>query len=463
MSQPLKNEKERLEMAAEKLLSYAVKSGADLAEVCGSYGSRTKITLEKQDYHLASSDDGYSLGVRVLKGHRQGFASCNSTDPNELKEAAIKANEIAGFSPENPHYTIEKSDNTPIDSPTGLVDPALTDLSIQTQKDWTRLMVAEATKDKRFKLNEGSLEIGTGLSLILNSLGTHQSEADTVASWSLMGMAAEGEMITSFDYFSEISRKAQSAPERIVQTSRKFVSEVINNLKMGKSESYKGLVIFTPRAVLDILVSSLNYHINGRVVAEKTGRWGLNDRDKQILNPKLTLIDNPWLIDRSGCSSFDREGTPTRPLPLIEMGVLKTFCLDHYAAHALELSSTGHAAGGPSTLPTVSSHTLCLSPGTASKKSLYDEALKTQRSFLVVHRYSGQSDPVTGDFSGVAKGAEWWAGGEKQYHVQETLISGNLFEALGKDLLGVSKETEVIDSDEESPTLLINNISVTGG
>ncbi|MFM8313922.1 MAG: hypothetical protein ACKOA8_06520 [Deltaproteobacteria bacterium] len=34
---------------------------------------------------------------------------------------------------------------------------------------------------------------------------------------------------------------------------------------------------------------------------------------------------------------------------------------------------------------------------------------------------------------------------------------------MGEDLLGISKEVEVIDSDEESPTLLINNISVTGG
>lgn len=463
MSQTLKTEKERLEIAGEKLLSYAMKSGAESAEVCGSYGLRTKIALEKQDYHLASSDDGYSLGVRVLLGNRQGFASCNSTDPAELKEAALKANEIASFSPENPHYMIRKTDNIPVAAPTQLVDPALSDLSIQTQKDWTRLMVQEATRDKRFKLNEGTLEIGTGLSLILNSFGTHQLEADSMASWSLMGMGVEGEKITSFDYFSEISRKAQATPEKIVQSTKRFVSEVLANLSTGASQSYKGRVIFSPRAVLDILISGLTYHLNGRIVAEKTGRWGLNDRDKPILSPKLTLIDNPWLTDRSGCSSFDREGVPTSPLTLIDSGILRAFCLDQYAAHALEQSSTGHAAGGPSSLPTVSTHTLCVSAGSESKKSLYEEAIKTQNSFLVVHRYSGQSDPVTGDFSGVAKGAEWWVGGEKKYHVQETLISGNFFEALGKDLLGVSKEIEIIDSDEESPTLLIDNISVTGG
>jgi PmbA protein len=463
MSQYFKTEKEKLQGAAEKLLSYAMKSGADSVEVCGGYGMKTKITLEKQDYHLASSDDGYSLGVRVLKGHRQGFASCNSTDPTELKEAALKANEIAGFSLDNPHYTIQRGDNIPQSAPHDLVDPALLELSIQTQKEWTRLMVAEATKDKRFRLNEGSVEIGSGLSLVTNSLGTHHLEADTVASWSLMGMGVEGEVITSFDYFSELSRQAISTPEKIMLSTRKFVGEVLNNLSTGKSESYRGLVIFTPRAVLDILISTLAYHLNGRIVAENTGKWGLKDREKGILSSKISLTDNPWLKDRAGCSSFDREGTPTRPLNLIEQGVLKHFCLDHYAAHALKLSSTGHAAGSPSSLPSVATHTLCLGAGDESRAALFQKAVAQQKSFLVVHRYSGQSDPVTGDFSGVAKGAEWWSNGERKYYVQETLISGNVFDALGNDLVGISKEVEVIDSDEESPTLLINNVSVTGG
>ena len=463
MSHTLKTEREKLETAAEKLLSLAVKSGADAAEVCGTYGTKTKIALEKQDYHLASSDDGYSLGVRVLKGQRQGFASCNSTDPNELKEIAIKANEIANFSPSNPHYHLKQGDNIPKEAPKNLLDPALLDLSLQTQKDWTRLMVGETTKDSRFRLNEGTVEIGLGLSLVLNSLGTHQMEADSAVSWSLMGMGVEGDSITSFDYFSQMTRKALAAPDQIVASSRNFVQEVVRNLQTGKSRSYKGLVLFTPRAVLDILVSTLAYHFNGRVVAENTGKWALKDRDNVILNPKITLTDNPWLPDRSGCSSFDREGTPTKPISLIESGLLKNFCLDLYAAHALQLSSTGHAAGGPSSLPSVSNHTLCLSGGSLPKSQLYEMASSTQKSFLVVHRYSGQSDPVTGDFSGVAKGAEWWTNGERQYYVQETLISGNIFQALGEDLIELSTETEVVDSDEESPTLLINNISVTGG
>ena len=91
------------------------------------------------------------------------------------------------------------------------------------------------------------------------------------------------------------------------------------------------------------------------------------------------------------------------------------------------------------------------------------KAGETAPEFLVLHRYSGQVDPVSGDFSGVAKGGEWWRGGERAYTVQETLISGNVFDVFRTAILGISKETEVIDCGEECPTILVDGVSVTAG
>ena len=53
----LKKERHALENAASKLLSLAMQAGASTAEVCATYGSQTKIGLEKQDFHMASSDE----------------------------------------------------------------------------------------------------------------------------------------------------------------------------------------------------------------------------------------------------------------------------------------------------------------------------------------------------------------------------------------------------------------------
>lgn len=464
MSQPLKAEQTKLEQAGKTLLDSALKAGATAVEVCGSYGTRQKITLEKQDYHLASGDEGYSLGVRVLVGNRQGFASCNTIDTENLKTIAKRAVEIARFSPENPHFTIAPSKDISKDAPKLVWDEALHSASIQTQKEWTQELVHECLSDPRFRLNEGSLGVSASLSMVLNSHGTQKFERDAMASWSLMGMGVDGDKITSFDYFGKMSRAASSVKNAVVQSSKHFLDNVLFGLNQDKGHSYKGIVVFSPRAVLDILIDGLPSHLNGRSVVEGTSRWKLSDIGKKVFDSVLTLSDEPWLTDRFGFSTFDREGTPTAPLSLIEQGVLKSFMLDHYAASALKLKTTGHAQGGTAAIPAVGSHNLKLSAPASSThpfQSLVADIAKKQPEFLLVQRYSGQTDGVTGDFSGVAKGGEWWINGERHHCVSETMISGNIFDVLGGSLVGISRETEVVDCGEESPTLFADGVSVT--
>lgn len=457
----LTKERKTLEDAAAQLLEFAVGAGAQAAEVCGSYSHRTKIALEKQDYHLASSDAGYNLGVRVLKGQKQGFASCNTTEKAELKEIAVRAVEIAGFSPPNPNCQIAASANIPTNAPKPPWDDALAGLSLQTQKDWTKTLADEAMRDERFRLNEASVMNATSLSVVLNSKGTHKSDSDASLYWTVMGMAIEGETITSFDYFSELSRTFANTSEKILRTTRHFCETVMRNLKTGPAESYRGLVVFTPRAVTDILLSVITHHLNGRVLAEKNSRWTTADTGKAVLDSRLTLRDRPWLADRSGFGLFDREGTPTQDRALIEKGKLAGWLLDHYSGHALGLPSTGNASGGPSTAPSVSAHSLALDGGDEALNDALKRLTKERSDFLVVQRFSGQSDSVTGDFSGVAKGGEWYRDGKFQHCVTETLISGNVFDALNKGVSAVSRETELVDAGEESPTLILDGVSVT--
>jgi len=459
--QKLSKERSHLEAAAAKLQTLAVKAGAEVAEVCATYSVSTKISLEKQDFHMASTDDGYNLGLRVLIKTRQGFASCNSTEANDLKDVANKAVEIARVSPENPYYNITTSENISREAPEGLWDNSLHELSLQTQKDWTKLLVDEATKDKRFRLNDGATGITTGLYLVLNSLGTHKLERESTVSWNVMGMGVDGDQISSFDYFSNMARKTQGVLEQIRSTTAHFRDGVLATLKTGPGQSYKGVVAFSPRAVNEVLLAPLAYHLNGRNVVEGTSRWKVKDLGGTVLSPKITLTDRPWLTDRFGCTLFDREGTPTQNRIMLENGAIREFYADNYAAKALGRKSTGHAVGGPSAVPSVSPHCSVLSPGTESREDLIRQISSQRSEFLLVRRFSGQVDPVTGDFSGVAKGGEWWKNGERVHFVKETLISGNFLEVLGAALVGLSSQTEVINSGNESPTLFADNVSVT--
>ncbi len=462
MSAGIKKETATLEGAAEQLIKAACDAGADAAEVCGTYHARSKVSLEKQDFQLAASDEGFQLGIRVLKGKHQGFASCNSTDAKDLREMAKRAVEIAAFTPANPNWVIKASALVPNEAPRNLWDDQLQNLSLTSQRDWATLMMNEATKDSRFRLNEGSVGVSSGVFLVLNSAGTHQVERETIATWGLMGMAVDGANITSFDYFGELCREAAPVAERIRKTTALFRDRILENLQCVAVHGYRGLVVFSPRAVMDIFLAGLSYHLNGRSLVEGTSRWNWETLGRKLFSPLIQLDDLPWLTDRSGCMLFDREGCPTSNLSLIENGELRNFLLDGYAAAALNQHSTGHALGGPTALPSVGPHSLSLRGGNEPLAKLHQRASRFQREYLLVQRYSGQTDPVTGDFSGVAKGGEWWVGGEKVGCVKETLVAGNLFEALGTGFFGLSTETQVIDSTEEAPTLVCDGISVTG-
>jgi hypothetical protein len=155
--QKLKAQRHTLENTSEKLISIALKAGATSAEVCASYSSKTKIGLEKQDFHMVSSDDGFQFGLKVLVGDKQGFASTNSEEPKELRELAEKAVQIAELSPSNPLQTIQPTSNLPEGAPQDLWDDTLFDLSLKTQKEWTKLprlnVLARRNLNRRHRLS----------------------------------------------------------------------------------------------------------------------------------------------------------------------------------------------------------------------------------------------------------------------------------------------------------------------
>jgi predicted Zn-dependent protease len=79
----------------------------------------------------------------------------------------------------------------------------------------------------------------------------------------------------------------------------------------------------------------------------------------------------------------------------------------------------------------------------------------------MVDRFSGNSDPIKGDFSGVAKSSRLFQRGEDRGSVTETMIAGNFF-AIADAVLAVSKEVEIVSGGFASPYVLVDGVSVTG-
>lgn len=80
---------------------------------------------------------------------------------------------------------------------------------------------------------------------------------------------------------------------------------------------------------------------------------------------------------------------------------------------------------------------------------------------LLMTRFSGTVDPISGDFSGVAKGAYLIEHGGIKRPVTGILVAGNGFEAL-KSLSGISQERERV-LNVSLPYLRLKGVSVTAG
>ncbi len=128
-----------------------------------------------------------------------------------------------------------------------------------------------------------------------------------------------------------------------------------------------------------------------------------------------------------------------------------------YTANKAGRLSTGHASGGARTAPGIGPTNFIIKSGNIN----YKDMISNIDRGIIVTRFSGNTNPVSGDFSGVVKGGYLIKNGKIIKPLIETLIAGNIFEALNK-ITAISKETKWVNSSI-LPYLVIEDVNITSG
>jgi PmbA protein len=289
---------------------------------------------------------------------------------------------------------------------------------------------------------------------VANTLGVAASEAASLFSHHVLVTAKEDERVSSMDFQFGACRHARDidvAPAVVLACRN-----AIDSLGSAPGETFQGVLILSPNAVLDIVVAPLLFQTNARNVLRGLSRWR-NRLGHPVASLALSVVDDGTRPGGVASSSFDREGVPHAALPLIERGRLVSFLHNTYSSSALGVPNTGHAAGSASTLPMIGPTNLALAPGAASLEELVTD---TDQG-LLVGRFSGNVDPISGDFSGVAKAAHLLRRGRRVCPVAGTLVAGNVFDALCA-IMDVSRDTQQVFGFT-LPYLRIGGVSVTAG
>ena len=448
-------ELERLREQCERGLEVAVAAGADEAEVVAAYATGGSIAFEKNDLNIAISDDETNFGVRVIKDGAVGFATSN--DPKTLTDTVNDALIIAGASIADPFNRLASPRD--IDAVAGLYDErvAATDVAEITEMGADTLLRARE-RDARISIDSGGVSAASSCRAIRSTTGVVAAERSSSLSCNLFGMAVDGDSVGSFVVDSQAQRGREGFEALLERCADRFVDKAVGALHPGAGESYRGVVLFTPEAAASLLFGNLLDMMGPSGI--RKGKSPLGGKlGETIASPLLTIVDDGTVDGAIGSSSFDREGLPHQPTTLVGGGVFENILYNHYEALAAghEAGSTGHATGGSGSLPLVGGSRLVVAAGDTT----LDDILRDAGRVVIVTRFSGSNDGVTGDFSGVVKAGFLHEAGEKR-PISETLISGNLLDVY-RDIVAVSEESELLQGRHRVPYVLADGISVTAG
>ncbi|MGC1930360.1 MAG: TldD/PmbA family protein [Candidatus Nitrosopolaris sp.] len=438
--------------ACSTAVKEAVKNGATDAEAYGVNSKESEVIIENNDLKQSKSHEISSLGIRVLVGSSQGFSSVNVFEKEQIIRSVIMAIKLAKVSPADNSNSIP-SKTAKINLLKEIYDKDALGFEPSDNVRMAKDMLLTATSyDNKVSIDSGNFTSSLLTHTVLNSCGINVIENISLFSWSLMGMAVTTDQVSNFDVQIGSSHFVKDID--VISTAQEFAKAVINYLGPLNVDSFRGELLLSPSASMELFQEVIGHSINSNNVQKQASKFK-EDINKPVSTDFLSLEDDATNVDALGASSFDREGVAHQRNVIIQKGMLKRFIYNTYTANKDGVKSTGNAGGSPNYPPVVSTTNMIVSAGNSKLETLISEIQKG----IILNRFSGTVNPVDGDFSGVVKGGYYVKNGNIICPIKELMVAGNIFDAL-KNLTGISKETKSL-ADSILPYIRFSNISFT--
>jgi PmbA protein len=435
---------------AQRLIAAAMHAGADAADAIAVRSVSLGVEVREGAVEESERSEGDDLGLRVFIGRRQAVVSGNDLkmDPVDLAARAVA---MARAAPEDPFTGLADADQLARDIPDlDLLDTVLPNV-MELEERAKRAEAAALLVKGVAKSGGAGAAAGISGVVLTTSSGFHGSYTSSFHSISMTAIAGEGTaMERDYDYSTALHAADLESPEKIGRTAGERSVERLNPRKV---ESKRIPVVFD-RRVSGSLVSHLASAINGAAVARRTSF--LKDKlEKRIFKRGISIIDDP--LRRRGLRSrpFDAEGVATKPLAVVQDGMLISWLLDCGTARELRSVSTGHAQRGVSSSPSPSPSNLHLAPGEESPEALIEDI---EEGFYVTDLIGSGVNLVTGDYSRGASGF-WITHGQRTYPVSEVTVAGNLIEIFQNLLPANDLEFRF---GTNAPTVRVEGLTVGG-
>ena len=283
----------------EKVLELA-RQKAQHAEVHFCSTEARPVEFEHNRLKYVHTKSTRSLSLRVIHEGRIGFAS--TTDLSDPEGLAARALESARFGQE---ARLEFPAPAPLPE-VEVYDPAVADFPVERAIELGNDAIDRVRSE--FSDVQCTVEISKSVASerLVNSRGLDLAHRFTrFHSYLIAVRVRDGSILWVSD--GESSR-------RVVADFERYTKKVVGDIRLAEREveapSGTFPVLFTARAAA-MLLGFLEYPVNGKLVQKGAsplvGRLG-----EKILDPRITILDDPTLPLAEASSPYDGEGTPTR-------------------------------------------------------------------------------------------------------------------------------------------------------
>ncbi|MCK4374251.1 MAG: TldD/PmbA family protein, partial [Candidatus Brocadiae bacterium] len=309
--------------SAEAVLHEAARR-FDRAEVFEESGESVSVSFEDNRLKEITARQFRGVGLRVVHEGRIGFAS--TTDLREPARLAEMAAASAGFGDEAQfEFPPQPAELGPAETYDSRVLQVSADRMVEMGREGLELSVKT---DEGYLYNCG-ISRSTHTQRVMNTSGLDAELNSTEMSGSVgVQEVSDAGLLHIYEY------RAWGRPfDSVIELARTVLEKMKQASVLAPARLEAMPMVFVPKAVGN-LTGPIGIALNGKHVHKGSsvlgGRIG-----EQILDPRITIADDPTVPFAPRTCPVDDEGTPTRKQHFFENGVLKTYMTDLQTAGLL--------------------------------------------------------------------------------------------------------------------------------
>jgi PmbA protein len=433
----------------EQILTAAKRHGAQQAEVFHVANEETPVKFEANRLKELNARHTSGVALRVIVNGRIGFAS--SSRPGDVEDLVEAAIDTAPFGPEAEFDFPALAEAAAVE----VYDPATESVAVDDLIGLGQSLVDAIVAVEPDIQCDAHIRRTAGTATLANSNGGEFSyRASMFSAW------IHGTLIRGTDMLFVGDGDASCSPQIDDARIKQAITEQLERARTMASARTADLpVLFTSIGVADALLGPLTMAFNGRLVHQGQsplmGQLGEEKYDRRV-----SLYDDATLSMRPASRPFDDEGTPSRRTPLIEKGVVRNFLYDLQTAGQARATSTGNAERAGTSQPNISTASILLETGDRT----FADMVKDIKEGIVVEELmgAGQGNIMGGDFSGNVLLGYKIENGEIVGRVKNTIVAGNVHEAL-RNIVAIGSEARWVGGTVYAPPVLIEHLAVSSG